>query len=88
MAYSELNFYQLLAPISLKENPLKWWKDHSARMPILAQLAKQFLAIPATSTPCERLFSDAGRIITKLRTSLEPCIASAIVTLFENIADW
>uniref|UniRef100_A0A3P9K018 HAT C-terminal dimerisation domain-containing protein n=1 Tax=Oryzias latipes TaxID=8090 RepID=A0A3P9K018_ORYLA len=57
-------------PISKKENPLPWWRINEARYPTLAQLAKSFLGIPATSTPSERLFSGAGNIASKRRASL------------------
>uniref|UniRef100_A0A3Q2YJJ4 Zinc finger BED domain-containing protein 4-like n=2 Tax=Hippocampus comes TaxID=109280 RepID=A0A3Q2YJJ4_HIPCM len=56
-------------PISKKENPLPWWRSNALRYPTLAKLAKSFLAIPATSTPSERLFS-AGNIASKRRASL------------------
>src|SRR6185369_1550527 len=48
----------------------QWWNDHKHRFPILAQLARMFLAVPATSVASERLFSDAGNNITIKRTSL------------------
>ncbi|XP_077065670.1 E3 SUMO-protein ligase ZBED1-like [Siphateles boraxobius] len=57
-------------PISKKENPLPWWRINQARYPTLAQLAKSFLGIPATSTPSECLFSAAGNIASKRRASL------------------
>ena len=47
-------------PISRKENPLAWWKSNSSRFSRLSNSAKTFLAIPATSTPSERVFSVAG----------------------------
>jgi hypothetical protein len=38
-------------------NPLIWWKDNAARFPYVANAnaARKFLAIPAISTPSERV---------------------------------
>ena len=33
--------------ISRKEDPLVWWKDNRNQLPILAKLAREYLAIPA-----------------------------------------
>jgi hypothetical protein len=51
-------------------DPLVWWKTHNHRYPRLARLARQFLCIPATSVPSERVFSKTGWLVSKRRTSL------------------
>ena len=53
-------------------DPLTFWPEQSARLPILARLAARILAIPATSSDVERLFSITGRIASKARASLSP----------------
>lgn len=53
-------------------SPLQWWRDNEVKFPNLAQLARSYLAVPATSTPSERLFSAAGNIVSKKRASLTP----------------
>ena len=48
----------------LAEDVLTWWKLHKDKLPILAELARAYLCIPATSAPSERLFSTAGNNMT------------------------
>ena len=68
-------------------NPLIWWKYNKADFPIMSELARILLCIPATSAPSERIFSLASRVISKLRSSLSPDNASQII--FVNGAlDW
>ena len=49
---------------------LEWWKYHVGEYPCLARIARDYLAIPATSAPCERAFSCGADLITKKRGSL------------------
>lgn len=50
-----------------------------------ARLARIYLALPATSAPCERLFSTAGRVLEKRRAALSPESASDIVFVHNHI---
>jgi hypothetical protein len=61
-----------------------WWAKHEAVYPGYAKAARRYLAIPATSAPCERLFSTAGRILEKRRASIKPDTLSAILIVHEN----
>ncbi|PPR01987.1 hypothetical protein CVT24_011114 [Panaeolus cyanescens] len=64
------------------EEPLIWWKDNAAAFPILAKMARDFLAIPATSTPVERVFSKSRHICSDLRSSLKAeTISMALLSL-------
>jgi hypothetical protein len=49
---------------------LKWWAVNSARFPILGSIARDVLAVPASSVASESAFSTCGRIITDHRSSL------------------
>ena len=42
----------------------------SVKYPRLYSLARKYLGIPATTVPCERLFSMAGHILNKRRASI------------------
>ena len=60
------------AKISFKgrntEDVLSWWKSN----PNLCKMARDYLAIPATSTASERLFSSGKHLITDYRNSISP----------------
>jgi len=79
-----LEDYECEAQIHPNDNPLEWWKIKQKKYPILSQLERKFLAIPASSVPCERLFSSAGNIITQKRNRLEPNIAAGLIMMYEN----
>ncbi|KAL0236114.1 hypothetical protein GEMRC1_002696 [Eukaryota sp. GEM-RC1] len=66
----EMERYQEVVPIDMTACPLSWWKNHKSEFVVLASLARDFLAIPATSVPCERVFSLAGNIKNKKRSRL------------------
>ncbi|KAF0354785.1 zinc finger bed domain-containing protein ricesleeper 2-like [Gigaspora margarita] len=63
----------------LKEPPsncdidiLTFWKLHETDYPNLARIARDFLAIPGTSVPVERIFSNSADLISSKRHSLNP----------------
>ena len=63
---------------------LTWWKNHAEMLPILSKLARMYLAIPATSTQSERIFSAGGRVCSYTRTNLEPGKVESIVIINKN----
>ena len=68
----EVTSYLALLKIHSDDCSLMWWKTNNIRFPVLSKLARKYLAIPATSTPSERLFSEAGNIMTIKKTQLAP----------------
>ena len=68
-------------------NILGWWQLKEGAYPTLASLAKKFLAIEATSAASERLFSTAGRVITRDRNRLDPNTVGQILYIKSNL-DW
>ena len=56
---------------------LVWWKATSNKYPNLSKMARDYLAIPATSTSSERLFSSGKHLITDSRNSLSPATIQA-----------
>ncbi|KAH7977826.1 hypothetical protein HPB49_003703 [Dermacentor silvarum] len=65
---------------------LKWWKDNESKFPLVAELVKKYMCIPASSASSERVFSTAGNIITAKRSCLLPENVSSLVFLYQNRA--
>lgn len=88
-AKDELQEY--LHSLATKEelsNSLIFWRNNHERFPNLSSLAKKFLCIQSSSASSERLWSDMGGIITKLRSRLDPETACMLMWLKENIELW
>jgi hypothetical protein len=49
---------------------MNWWKNHAETYPNLSRMARDYLAIPATSASSERLFSSGSNLITAKRNNL------------------
>ncbi|KAL4574973.1 hypothetical protein LXL04_021813 [Taraxacum kok-saghyz] len=59
---------------------MSWWKTNSAKYPTLAKIARDILAVPATSVASEAAFSVGGRIIDECRSSMATETVEALVT--------
>ena len=68
----------------LRPKNTDFWRDHKTRFRNIAKVARFFLAIPATSTACERAFGSSGIIISKLRSSIDPRHAKMLLFLNSN----
>ena len=53
-----------------KMNSLKYWAQASLRYPIVAQVARKYLCVPASSATSERSFSKVGHIVRARRAKL------------------
>ncbi len=80
----ELRFYLSSDCVGLDQGVLDWWNMHAKQLPIMSQIAKQLLCVPATSTPAERAFSKAGILLSSKRAMLKPHRADMILFLNKN----
>jgi len=61
------------------------WRDHERFFPRVALGARSLLAIPATSVTLERVFSKAGRTVTKLRARMTGPNAEKFILLNDEM---
>lgn len=90
----EVNEYQAYLALPLideNEDPLQWWKNNEQQFKSLAQMARDYLPIPATSVPSEQVFSTGKNLITDKRNRLVGktirmclCLRSWWTSLFIN----
>ena len=88
VAFNEINEYLQLPEIPLDSNPLSWWNEKKNKFPILSNLAQKYLAVSATSTASERLFSDAGNLLTNKRIRMKPELFKKIMFLKRNASNF
>ncbi|KAF9357887.1 hypothetical protein BGX26_002889 [Mortierella sp. AD094] len=69
--------------IACKNEPpeLTYWRSQTERWPNLANMARDYLAIPVTSTPAERCFSQAKYLLPPERNGLLPTSVRRLVIL-------
>ncbi len=60
----EVERYKTLPPIPMAENPVVWWWEKRAGLPLFTTIATSYLCAQASSTPSERVFSTAGNTIS------------------------
>jgi hypothetical protein len=83
---NELDQYlkEKLTPRREEIDILKWWKGKSEIYPVLSVMARDILAIPASTVPSESAFSTGGRVVSDYRSSLAPTTIEALICL----QDW
>ncbi|CAB4421534.1 unnamed protein product [Rhizophagus irregularis] len=59
----EVEQYLAIAQIPKDQDSLKWWNANQRQFPILAQIARKYLSIQATSGASEHIFSEIKYII-------------------------
>jgi zinc finger BED domain-containing protein 1 (E3 SUMO-protein ligase ZBED1) len=68
---AEVNMYRAIAhDKNLRSDTLDWWRKHHRNFPLLAEVARLVLAVPATSAPSERMWSEAGLVVRSKRATL------------------
>jgi hypothetical protein len=58
---------------------LNYWKVHSSRLPVLANIARDLLAIPVSTVASESAFSTGGRVLDEYRSRLSTNTVEALI---------
>ena len=81
----EVKCFKSESTVSLKSNPLLWWKTKEGLYPHLAKIVRQLFCIPATSVPSERVFSAAGHLVSATRNRLDQENVNNLLFIQQNI---
>jgi hypothetical protein len=83
-ASNEVEEYLKEDKIPFNQCPFNWWLNKKNKYPVLTKMARIFLAIPATSTSSERLFSDARNLLTSKRSRIDSELFKRMMFLKRN----
>lgn len=78
-------FKQYLQQESSKMDILSYWECNKTRYPALHSLTMQYLFVPATSCPSERVFSACGLALTERRCRLSSAMLEKLMFLKFNL---
>ena len=78
---NELERYLAEPTIDSYTDILGWWRGNEHIYPRLARIARDYLAISATSVPAERVFSGGADLVSKKRGSLNEDSIQACICL-------
>jgi hypothetical protein len=82
----ELDSYLSKAPIRQTDNfdILTWWQTNSTEYPTLGRMARDILAVPASTVASELALSTGKRVLSDFQSQLKPKTVEALVCL----QDW
>jgi zinc finger BED domain-containing protein 1 (E3 SUMO-protein ligase ZBED1) len=81
---NQIESYLLLPYPSMDADRMKWWTN-KLKFSNLYELSKKYLCLPASSASSERVFSKAGEVLSKKRSSLTENHVNDIVLSFNKI---
>ena len=84
-AGEELERYRKEPRLKSDGCPFQWWRNRYKEYPLMARLARKYLAVSGTSTPSERVISRLGLVLTKRRLKLKGDFFSKIMFLSDIV---
>ena len=83
-ASEELDRYTADPPMKAGHDVLQWWKDHEARYPGLAAMARDYLAIPGLGRGAEEQFLRVKEAVVQV----DSAVSSDVVCALTCLATW
>ncbi|KAG7458469.1 hypothetical protein MATL_G00220640 [Megalops atlanticus] len=83
----EVAIFRAESGAELGEDPLLWWRARAAQLPLLARVARIYLAAPATAGHAPRLFSQGGGeggAMFRKRANIPPEFLDQLLFLHDN----
>ena len=68
-----------------RRSTMEWWTSKKDMFPLLHAAVRVLFAIPATTAPVERLFSEAGFVVGDRRGSLSSGMAEKCILTYHNL---
>ena len=82
----EFSCYEQCPDAAKDEIILTWWYKNKNTFPTLSKFRRKYLAIPASSTKSERVFSTGGNVVTAKGSRLDPDMVEQLVVSHENVS--
>ena len=81
----QLATYTSESNIPRSECPLSWWADNQRKYPLIAEVARRLLSIPATTVSSKRLYTKECEAVLDRRDGLSPDKAELVLFIMENL---
>jgi hypothetical protein len=82
---TEVDHYLRESSLVMDECALKWWLSKRNCYPVLFEMARVYLAIPASSAPSERVFSVGSLVLSEKRRQLHENRVARLMFMKRNM---
>jgi len=84
-AHQQLDAYISEPNIPCADCPLSWWSDNWQRYPLIAEVARRLLVVPATAVSTKRLYTKESEATMDKRNAVSPSEAEQVLFIMENL---
>jgi len=85
LLHQQLAAYASEAVIPRTDCPLTWWADNWQKYPLVFEVARRLLVIPAVTVCTERLYTKKGDEFMDKRDAISPEKADQVLFIMENL---